>query len=77
MKLRIQRDQHKKWILAIIFALIGFTIGYLGPDSISTLSRAKYNRNKLEAIMREYLGHSNFSQLLTDETIVVAYDYNS
>jgi hypothetical protein len=27
--------------------------------------------------MNDYLGHANFSQILTDETLIVAYDYNS
>ena len=27
--------------------------------------------------MSDYLGHASFSQILTDETLIVSYDYNS
>ena len=77
MKLRVKRDQHKKWIIFLIFLIFGFVFGYTGPSTLVFLSKAKYKREKLEKIMQEYLGHANFNQLLTNETLVVAYDYNS
>jgi hypothetical protein len=77
MKLRIKRDQHKIWIICLAFSIIGFILGYFGPTTFAFLSKAKYKREKLEKIMNDYLGHADFSQILTDETLVVAYDYNS
>ena len=77
MKLKIKRDQRKKWAICIILSIIGFIIGYIGPTTFAFLSKAKYKREKLEKIMNDYLGHANFGQILTDETLIVAYDYNS
>ena len=51
--------------------------GFFGPDKVSILTKAKYKRVALENIMSVYLGHANFSKIISDETLVVSYDYNS
>ena len=77
MKLKINRDQHKIWVIFALFSIIGFLLGIFGPIYIPKLTRAKYDRSALEQIMKDYLGHANFSGILTKESLVVAYDYNS
>jgi patatin-like phospholipase/acyl hydrolase len=41
------------------------------------LNHSLYKRDLLEKIMKEYLGEVNIKDALTDELLVVAYDYNS
>lgn len=77
MKLKISRDQHKIWVIFAAFTLLGFLLGLFGPMYIPKLTRALYNRKALEKIMKDYLGHADFNQILTKEALVVAYDYNS
>lgn len=44
MKLKIRRDQHKKWIIFLLFLIFGFVLGYTGPTTFAFLSKAKYKR---------------------------------
>lgn len=52
-------------------------MGFFGPDKAAFLTKAKYKRDALEKIMFDYLGHADFNQIITKETLVVSYDYNS
>lgn len=52
-------------------------LGIAIPKGIDRLSHANYNRASLDHIMHELLGQYSFNQALTDELLVVAYDYNS
>lgn len=56
---------------------IGAIIGYIFPAIVNKLSNSLYDRANLEKIMLDFLGDSDFSHVLTDELLVVAYDYNS
>jgi len=57
--------------------LLGIFAGYFVPWVINRVTHATYQRVELEKIMDHYLGDSTFEQILTDECMVVAYDYNS
>ena len=55
----------------------GAIFGYFFPFIINMLSNSLYDRTNIEKIMVEFLGDSYFGDALTDELLVVAYDYNS
>ena len=56
---------------------MGAVLGRVIPSLVNTLTHSLYSRTNLEKIMDEELGDSYFSDALTDEVLVVAYDYNS
>jgi patatin-like phospholipase/acyl hydrolase len=56
---------------------IGVVFGKYIPQSLNTINHSLYSRASLDNIMRKLLGNFTVSQVLTDELLVVAYDYNS
>ena len=47
------------------------------PSLIYKLAHSKYSRESLDNIMKELLGDFDIEEAITDELLVVAYDYNS
>ena len=60
-----------------IGCILGLIIGTTVPGAIHTLLNAKYSRHSLDNIMRKLVGKYRISDALTDELLIVAYDYNS
>ena len=56
--------------------ILGSSLGYAIPQSIGFLNSSLYERGPLEAIMEKWLGYKNMEDALTDEILVVAYNYN-
>jgi hypothetical protein len=71
------REQPRKWIVLILFILIGILFSNVVPPLIYKLMHSKYSRDSLDNIMRELLGEYHINQAISDELLVVAYDYNS
>lgn len=55
---------------------IGSFVGYAIPQGLSFLNNSLYSRESLEKIMDDYLGYAQIEDALTDELLVVAYNYN-
>ena len=60
----------------MVGTMIGFVVGWYLPLAINLLSNSLYGRDSLEQIMDDYLGHANIKDAMTDELLVVAYNYN-
>ena len=71
------RKRFCKWVVLVAFIWLGLTISYGVPYLIFKLQSARYNRTKLEALMEECLGEAYITDAITDELLIVAYDYNS
>lgn len=56
--------------------IAGF-IGIEFPKVHKLLNSAIYQRGELEDYLTSVIGQKNISQAVSDETLVVAYDYNS
>lgn len=61
----------------MFFLLIGFMVATIIPPLLYKLANSKYSRKSLDNIMKELLGDFNIDEAITDELLVVAYDYNS
>lgn len=70
-------DYPKKWIVFAVGLTLGMVLGTVVPAGFKALNSSLYKRDSLEQIMDDYLGQNNFNTLLTDDLLVVAYDYNS
>lgn len=69
--------RHYKYVYAGLGALIGIVVGMVFPALIYKVNSALYKRDGLEELMIEYLGAAKFNEIMTDEMLMVAYDYNS
>jgi len=62
----------------MVFAgIIGVLLAVYGPKIFYGLAFANYSRASLDGIMLKLLGKYRIDQVLTDELLIVAYDYNS
>ncbi len=66
-----------KWLVVLVFMVVGLLLANFLPPIVNLLLGSRYNRVKLEALMKDKLGDAGFNDVLTDEILVVAYDYNS
>jgi hypothetical protein len=71
------KEQPRKWIVFVFFIFIGMLIANTVPALIYKLAHSKYNRASLDNLMKQLLGEFHLEQAITDELLVVAYDYNS
>ena len=74
---KYERHRPLKWAVTLVFLIIGLLIANFLPPAINFLFGARYNRYKLEKLMYDKLGAAGINDVLTDEIIIVAYDYNS
>ena len=57
--------------------VIGIFFGVEIPKVTNMVGSSKYSRNSLDNVMKTLLGEYKFSDALTQELLVVAYEYNS
>ena len=70
------RDRPKKWIVVVLFTLLGLMLGQFLPKIFTALNDSLYSREDLDNIMQELLGGYHIKDALTKELLIVAYDYN-
>jgi len=56
---------------------LGLIFGLSIPYLYSKVNNSSYNRASLDKIMKDLLGDFNIKDTLSDEVLIVAYDYNS
>ena len=66
-----------KWVVFVTFIIIGLAAGVVVPSNIYKLHKGLYSREGLDKMMNQYYGDKNVSDALTDELLIVAYEYNS
>lgn len=57
--------------------ILGGIGSFIFPVLLKVLDASLYNRKPLEDLMREKVGERFIKEAMTDELLVVAYDYNS
>lgn len=58
------------------FILFGF-LGYFLMPKLYSASKSSYSRKGIEGVTEKLLGHVNITDALTEEVVIIAYDYNS
>ncbi len=71
------QNRPKKWVMTGVGIVLGIVLGIFLPMAFNALNSSLYKRVNLEQIMDDYLGAYHLEQALTDELLIVAYDYNS
>lgn len=71
------RKRPCKWFVTIVFMIIG-TIFLKGFTIMITMAtNSLYDREAIESLMRDMIGRRNITEIITDELMVVTYEYNS
>lgn len=71
------KNKPKKWIVFVLFLILGGGLGFGIPDLLLMLGKSKFSRKSLDNIMTGYFGARRFPEILTNELLVVSYEYNS
>lgn len=66
-----------KWLVVTLFILFGFFGGFYIPNFIYMMGNGKYSREGLDELMKLYYGEYNVEDALSEEILIVAYEYNS
>jgi hypothetical protein len=74
---RYQEQKPLKWAVFGIGIVLGIFFGIEIPKVTNMLGASKYSRKSLDNVMKTLLGEYKFSDALTQELLVVAYEYNS
>ena len=72
-----EQKKNRKWKMLLFGSVLGLLLGYIVPLVATKLNNSLYKRTNVDKIMQEYLGYGQFGKLLTNETVIVAYEYNS
>lgn len=80
--LREERAEYEKrkpckWMVMILFMIIGSLFLVIFTRMISYLSNSLYDRTAIEDLMRDMIGRRNISQAISDEIMITAYEFNS
>jgi len=70
-------NRFKKWIVFAGGITLGTLIAYYATNFISYAQHAKYDRRGLENQMMLRFGNKTFNDIVIDELIINAYEYNS
>ena len=76
-KTSYEKNRYKKWVVTLLGVLIGSILGLAIPGIHTILTNSLYERKAIEGLMEELIGGKNISEAMTDELLIVAYDYNS
>lgn len=74
---RYERYRPLKYVIIFFTVVIAIVVGSLLPYMFGGLVGATYERHQLDKLMRERLGAAQITDVLTDEILIVSYDYNS
>lgn len=75
-RLEIERNRPKKWCCCILFGILGLVFGLIGQVANELLTEAAMKRAGLDNLMDNLCGDTRMDQALTDELLLIAYNYN-
>ena len=61
----------------LMFMIIGSLFLVIFTRMITLLSNSLYDRTAIEDLMRDMIGKRNMSQMMSDEIMITAYEFNS
>lgn len=76
-KANYELNKPKMWIVLVFGIIVGMILGVNIPYLINKINHSLYSRKSLDNIMKTLLGDYKIDQALTDELMIVAYEYNS
>lgn len=72
-----KQNKWKKWLVLVLGVCVGGLLGKAVPLVLNKLLNPLYSREKLDETMLALLGKNKMDKALSQEVLMVAYDYNS
>ena len=72
---KYMESKSKRWIVAVICAMLGGVLGYFIPTLIYSASGSMYDRTNLDIAINTLLGDTRISDINT-EVMIFAYSYD-
>ena len=70
-------NKGKKWIAMLIGLFIFAGLGYLLMPVLYSFTHSSYDRQGIEKVCDEMFGTTSLMDALTEEVMIVSYDYNN
>jgi len=74
--LQIKANRPKRWIVMAAGIFLGIIICQSVYFLYFKICLSKYSRQSLDGIMKDLLGAHDFDDILSDELMIIAYNYN-
>ena len=75
--LKYREKKGRKWFALVVGFFIFGIGGYYAMPYLFAFSHSGYDRSGIESITLEMFGYTKISDALTDEIVIVSYDYNN
>ena len=77
IELQYSRGKLRKWACASVCLILGVVIAFPLSTAVFRANVALFSRAGLDAAYDEFIGDTLISQAITDELLIIAYDYNN
>lgn len=66
-----------KWVVTVVGFFTGVISAFVFIKIISTLFLSAYDRQGVERVMKDLIGSRRYNEIISDELLVISYDYNN
>jgi len=77
MKEKYEKNWYKKWVVTLVGIIIGLIIGISIPKIYNFLTNSLYDRKYIDGLMFDLVGKRRVREGLTDEMLIISYEYNT
>jgi len=77
MKEEYEKNRYKKWVVTLVGIIIGLIVGISIPKIYNFMTNSLYDRSHIDRLMFDLVGKRRVSEGLTDEMLIISYEYNT
>ena len=75
LEFNIEKNRSKKWVWFAAMSITGFFLASIILPASLILDCSMYDRSNLDYIIEDHVGGLNIKDVLTDEILIIAFDY--
>ena len=75
LELNIEKNRSKKWVWFTSMSITGFLLATIILPASHILDCSMYDRSNLDKLIDDHVGGLNIKDVLTDEILIIAFDY--
>ncbi len=77
MKEEYEKNRYKKWVVTLFGIIIGLIFGISIPKIYNFMTNSLYDRSHIDGLMFDLVGKRRVREGLTDEMLIISYEYNT